>query len=71
MAGNFMNVHEKIFKEANVMQAEFGKLPVNGKQTTGACKRRIRKIISDSQFRVARECNVLVSYLKVHIEEKR
>lgn len=33
MARKFMYVHEQIYKEANHMQREFAKVPVNGRQT--------------------------------------
>lgn len=66
-----MYVYERIFKERNAMDREFGKVPVNGRQTSQADQKRIRKIISDSSFQVARECQVLVSYPKMRIEGKR
>lgn len=36
MARNFMYVYERIFKERNAMDREFGKIPVNGRQTSQA-----------------------------------
>lgn len=71
MARNFMYVYERIFKEANAMQKEFGKIPVNGRRTSEADQRRIRKIISDSCYQVAQECSVIVSYPKMHIEGRQ
>ena len=66
-----MYVYERIFKEQNAMDREFGKIPINGRQTSQADQKRIRKIISDSSYQVAQECQVLVSYPKMRIEGRR
>lgn len=71
MARNFMYMHERIYKEQNTMDREFGKIPVNGRQTSQADQKRIRKIISDSSYKIAQECSVLVSYPRMRIEGKR
>ncbi len=71
MARNFMYVYERILKEQNAMDREFGKLAINGRQTSYADQRRIRKIMSDSAYQVAQECSVIVSYPKMHIEGRR
>ena len=68
MGRHFMYVFERILKEANAMQAEFRKLPINGKRTSRADQKRIRQIISDSSYRVAQECSVIVAYPKMRIE---
>ena len=68
MARNFLYVYERIYKEANAMQREFAKIPVNGRQTSRADQKRIRKIISNSTYQVAQECSVIVSYPRMHIE---
>ncbi len=68
MARNYMYVHERIYKEANAMQREFAKLSINGRQTSGADQKRIKKIISDSAYQVAQECSVLISYPRMRIE---
>lgn len=68
MARNFMYVYERIYKEQNAMQAEFRKIPISGKRTTAADIKRLRNIISDSIYRVALECRVIVNYPKMHIE---
>ncbi len=70
MARNFMYVYERIYKEQNAMQAEFRKIPIRGKKTTPADIKRVRSIISYSNYLVAQECSVIVSYPKVHIEGK-
>lgn len=67
MARKFMYVYERIYKEANDMQREFVKVPVNGRQTSRADQKRIRKIVEDSSYRVAQECSVIVNYPKMHI----
>lgn len=68
MARGFIYVYERIFKEQNAMDREFGKIPINGRQTSQADQKRIRKIISDSSYQVAQECKVIVSYPQMHIE---
>ena len=68
MARNFMYVYERIYKEQNAMQAEFRKIPVKGKRTSAADVKRIRNIISDSNYQMAQECQVIVSYPQMHIE---
>ncbi len=68
MARNFMYVYERIYKEQNAMQAELRKIPVKGKRTSAADVKRIRNIISDSNYQVAQECQVIVSYPQMHIE---
>lgn len=68
MARNFMYVYERIYKEANAMQREFAKIPVNGRRTSEADQKCIRKIILDSSYQVAQECQVLVSYPRMRIE---
>lgn len=68
MARNFMYVYERIYKEANAMQREFAKIPINGRRTSEADQKRIRKIILDSSYQVAQECQVLVSYPRMRIE---
>lgn len=71
MVRNFVYVYERIYKEANAIQREFEKIPVNGRMTTKADQKRIQRIILDSSFRVAQECSVIVSYPKIHIEGKK
>lgn len=71
MARGFMYVYERILKEQNAMDREFGKLAINGRQTSQADQRRIRKIMSDSAYQVAQECSVIVSYPKMCIEGRR
>lgn len=68
MAKGFLYVYERIYKEENAMQREFEKIQVNGRRTTKADQKRIRKIILDSGYQVAQECSVIVSYPKMHIE---
>lgn len=57
-----MYVYERIYKEQNTMQAEFRKIPIKGKRTSAADVKRVRSIISDSNYQVAQECKVIVSY---------
>lgn len=68
MARNYMYVYERIYKEQNAMQAEFRKIPIKGKRTSAADVKRVRNIISDSNYQVAQECQVIVSYPQMHIE---
>lgn len=71
MTRNFMYVYERIFKEQNAIQRELGKIPINGRQTSQADQKRIRKIVLDSSYQIAQECSVLVSYPKMHIEGRK
>jgi len=66
-----MYVYERIFKEQNAMYREFGKIPVNGRQTSQAEQKRIREIILSSSYQVAQECQVIVSYPRMRIEGRR
>lgn len=68
MARGFLYVYERIYKGETEMQTEFRKIPVNGKRTSVADQKRVRKIISDNTYRIAQECSVLVSYPKMRIE---
>lgn len=61
-------MYERIYKGENEMQAEFRKIPVNGKRTSVADQKRIRKVISDNAYRIAQECSVLVGYPRTRIE---
>lgn len=62
MARNFMYVYERIYKEQNAMQAEFRKIPIKGKRTSATDVRRVWSIISNSNYQVAQECQVIISY---------
>lgn len=64
MARGFLYVYERIYKG----ETEFRKIPVNGKRTSVADQKRVRKVISDNAHRIAQECSVLVSYPKMRIE---
>ena len=68
MARGFLYVYARIYKGETEMQTEFRKIPVNGKRTSVADQKRVRKIISDNAHRIAQECSVLVSYPKMRIE---
>lgn len=71
MARNYMYVYERIYKEQNAMQAEFQKIPIKGKKTSAADVKRVRSIISDSNYQVAQECQVIVSYPRMRIEGRQ
>lgn len=47
------------------------KIPINGRQTSSGDQKRIRNIISNSAYRVAQECDVIVSYPRMRIEGRR
>lgn len=71
MARSFMYVYERVLKEQNAMDRVLGKISVNGRKTSQADQKRIRKIISDSSYQVAQECQILVSYPRMRIEGRR
>lgn len=68
MARGFLYVYERIYKGETEMQTKFRKIPVNGKRTSVADQKRVRKVILDNAHRIAQECSVLVSYPKMRIE---
>lgn len=70
MARNFIYVYERIYKEENALRREFKKLDINGRKTSAADMKRLRNMISNSNYRIAQECSVIVSYPKMHIEGK-
>lgn len=70
MSRHFMYVYERILKEENAMKRQFQKIPVNGRKTSAADLKRIRRIVSNSSYQVAQECQVIVSYPKMHIAGK-
>ncbi len=53
MARGFLYVYERIYKGETEMQTEFRKIPVNGKRTSVADQKRVRKVISDNAHRIA------------------
>lgn len=59
---NFMYVFERIYKEQNAMQVEFRKIPLQGRKTSSADIKRVKKIISRSAYVIAQECQVIVGY---------
>lgn len=71
MNRNFIYVYERIYKEQNAMQREFQKMAIQGKRTSAADQKRIRRVISDSSYRVAQECSVIVSYPRMRIEGQK
>lgn len=70
MARNFIYVYERIYKEENALRREFKKLDINGRKTSAADMKRLRNMISNSNYRIAQECSVIVSYPKMRIEGK-
>lgn len=70
MARNFIYVYERIYKEENALRREFKKLNINGRKTSGADMKRLQNMISNSNYRIAQECSVIVNYPKMHIEGK-
>lgn len=71
MARGFMYVYERIYKEESAMQREFQKLAIQGKRTSAADQKRIRKIVLDATYQIAQECSVIVSYPRMHIEGQK
>lgn len=71
MARHFLYVYERIYKGISAMEGAFKKLPVRGKRTAAADVKRIRKIVSDETYLIARECGVIVSFPRMRIEGER
>ena len=49
MARGFLYVYERIYKGDTEMQTEFRKIPVNGKRTSVADQKRVRKIMGNTR----------------------
>ena len=62
MARGFLYVYERIYKGETEMQTEFRKIPVNGKRTSVADQKRVRKIISDNAYRKEAATNVWMQW---------
>lgn len=58
----YIKVYERILLEERKLLEELAKIPVDGKRTDPGNARKAFKLISDSCYRLAQECNVLVSY---------
>lgn len=58
----YIKVYERILLEEKKLLEELAKIPVDGRRTAPANTRKAFKLISDSCYRLAQECNVLVSY---------
>ena len=68
---NFIYIYERIYKGENAILAECrNKLLIDGKRTTQTTVKGIKDIILNQSYRIAQECNILVSYPKWHIEGK-
>ena len=68
MERNFLYVYERIYKGRNAMEERFRQIPICGKRTLPSDLRRIRKVISNETYKIARECSVAVGYPKMRIE---
>ena len=67
----YIKVYERILLEQKKLQEELAKIPVDGRRTVPADARKAFKLISDSCYRLAQECNVLVSYPQKAIAGKK
>ncbi len=67
----YMKLHERIQMERERLQKELEKIPVDGRRTVPANARKAFSIISDSCYRLAQECNALVSYPQKVIAGKK
>lgn len=70
MSRHFMYVYERVLKEENAMKRQFQKISINGRRTSATDIKRIRNIISNSTYQIAQECQVIVSYPRMHIAGK-
>lgn len=67
----YIKVYERILMEEEKLLEELAKIPMDGRRTAPANARKAFKLISDSCYRLAQECNVLVSYPKKAIAGKK
>lgn len=68
MARSYLYVHERIYKGRNAMQERFRQIPICGRKTLPSDLKRIRKVMSDETFRIARECSVIVGWPNMRVE---
>ena len=61
------NTARIILQESKKFMQQCGNLLVRGKQTSVSTIKRIEKMKSDMVYGIARECNVLVTFPKMHI----
>lgn len=61
------NTAKQILQQSREMTERMNKLPIKGKQTSRNTQKQIEKMRSDMQFRIARSCNVLVTFPHLHI----
>lgn len=67
----YIKVYERILMEEEKLLEELAKIPVDGRRTVPANARKAFKLISDSCYQLAQECNVLVSYPQKAIAGKK
>lgn len=67
----YIKVYERILMEEEKLLEELAKIPMDGRRTAPANARKAFKLISDSCYRLAQECNVLVSYPQKAIAAKK
>lgn len=68
---NFLYVFERIYKAENAMQEEFKKILIKGRRTAEADQKRIKKIVSDSSYQIAKECQIILAYPSMYIAGQR
>lgn len=61
------NTAKRILQDSKKFMQMCEKMPVKGKQTTGSTIKRIEKLKKDMIFYIAKDCNVLVTFPKMHI----
>lgn len=62
------NTAKTILQESKKFMQQCKNLSIKGKQTTTKTIKRLDQLKSDMTFLLARECNVLVTFPKMHIE---
>lgn len=67
----YIKVYERILMEEEKLLEELAKIPMDGRRTAPVNARKAFKLISDSCYRLAQECNVLVSYPQKAIAGKK
>lgn len=67
----YIKVYERILLEKKKLLEELAEIPMDGRRTPPANARKAFKLISDSCYRMAQECNVLVSYPNKAIAGKK
>lgn len=67
MATRYIMAHEVIKQKEEELLMKFQELPINGKKTDAKTRKKIIKAVRDTEFLIARKCNVAVRWQTMKI----